>query len=91
MEDYARRDSANPLIAPLYRAPAPQQVPFGGPIIRTIIFGGPFWGILELYWDTGRKNGNYHLYTLPETNMETPKGPYKDCSPCKRGLYGFPC
>ena len=26
MEDYARRDSANPLIAPLYRAPALQQV-----------------------------------------------------------------
>ena len=26
MEDYARRDSANPLLAPLYRAPAPQQV-----------------------------------------------------------------
>ena len=26
MEDYARRDSANPLIAPLCRAPAPQQV-----------------------------------------------------------------
>ena len=29
--------------------------------------------------------------TLPETNMETPKGPYKDYSPSKRGLYGFPC
>ena len=29
--------------------------------------------------------------TLPETNMETQKGPYKDYSPSKRGLYGFPC
>ena len=25
--------------------------------------------------------------TLPETNVETPKGPYKDYSPSKRGLY----
>ena len=32
-----------------------------------------------------------HKVTLPETNMETPKGPYKDYSPSKRGLYGFPC
>ena len=29
--------------------------------------------------------------TLPETNMETPKGPYKDYSPSKMGLYGLPC
>ena len=29
--------------------------------------------------------------TLLETNMETQKGPYKDYSPSKRGLYGFPC
>ena len=29
--------------------------------------------------------------TLPETNMETQKEPYKDYSPSKRGLYGFPC
>ena len=29
--------------------------------------------------------------TLPETNMDTQKGPYKDYSPSKRGLYGFPC
>ena len=29
--------------------------------------------------------------TLPETNMETQKGPYEDYSPSKRGLYGFPC
>ena len=29
--------------------------------------------------------------TLPETNMETQKGPHKDYSPSKRGLYGFPC
>ena len=31
------------------------------------------------------------VYTLPETNMETQKGPYKDYSPSRRGLYGFPC
>ena len=38
--------------------------------------------------------GGYQIseaYTLPETNMETPKGPYKDYSPFKGGLYGFPC
>ena len=29
--------------------------------------------------------------TLLETNMETQKGPYKDYSPSKMGLYGFPC
>ena len=29
--------------------------------------------------------------TLPETNMETQKGPCKDYSPSTRGLYGFPC
>ena len=29
--------------------------------------------------------------TLPETKMETPKGSYKDYSPSKIGLYGFPC
>ena len=29
--------------------------------------------------------------TLLETNMETHKGPYKDYSPFKMGLYGFPC
>ena len=28
--------------------------------------------------------------TLPETNMEAQKGPYKDYSPSKRALYGFP-
>ena len=28
--------------------------------------------------------------TLPETSMETQKG-YKDYSPSKMGLYGFPC
>ena len=26
-------------------------------------------------------------FTLPETNMETQKGPYKDYSPSKRGLW----
>ena len=29
--------------------------------------------------------------TLPETNIETQKGSYKDYSPFKGGLYGFPC
>ena len=29
--------------------------------------------------------------TLPETNMETPKGHSEHCSPDKGGLYGFPC
>ena len=29
--------------------------------------------------------------TLPETNMETPKGSQKEYSPSKGGLYGFPC
>ena len=29
--------------------------------------------------------------TLLETSMETQKGPYKDDSPFKVGLYGFPC
>ena len=42
---------------------------------------GPRYTCLE---DTG-------CYTLPETNMETQKGPYKDYSPFKGGLYGFPC
>ena len=27
--------------------------------------------------------------TLPETNMETQKGPYEDYSPSKRGYMGF--
>ena len=31
------------------------------------------------------------VFTLPETNMETQKGPYKDYSPLKGGLYGCPC
>ena len=30
-------------------------------------------------------------FTLPESNMETQKGAYKDYSPFKRGLFGFPC
>ena len=34
--------------------------------------------------------GSGGLSTLPETNMATQKGPYKDYSPTKRGLYGFP-
>ena len=33
----------------------------------------------------------FELPTLPETNMETQKGPYKDYSPLKGGPYGFPC
>ena len=32
-----------------------------------------------------------HLHSLPESNMETQKGPFKDSSPLKMGLYGFPC
>ena len=32
-----------------------------------------------------------HANTLLGTNMETPKGPYKDYSPSNMGLYGFPC
>ena len=28
-------------------------------------------------------------HTLPETNMEIQKGPYKDYSPLKRGYMGF--
>ena len=35
--------------------------------------------------------GGLARVTLPETNMETKKGPYKDYSPSKRVLYGFPC
>ena len=35
--------------------------------------------------------GRFSRSTLPETNMETQKGPYQDYSPLKRGLYGFPC
>ena len=31
------------------------------------------------------------MVTLPETNMETQKGPNKDYSPSKRVPYGFPC
>ena len=30
-------------------------------------------------------------YTLLETNVETQKRPYKDYSPSKMGLHGFPC
>ena len=29
--------------------------------------------------------------TLPEINMEIEQKPYKDYSPSKRGVYGFPC
>ena len=36
------------------------------------------------------KVGTGPCHTLPETNMETQKGPYKDYSPFKGGLYGFP-
>ena len=38
-----------------------------------------------------RKEFGLMLHTLLETNMETQKGPYKDYSPSKMGLYGFPC
>ena len=33
----------------------------------------------------------YDVFTLPETNMETQKGPCKDYSSFKKGLHGFPC
>ena len=33
----------------------------------------------------------YVRVTLLGTNLETHKGPYKDYSPSKMGLYGFPC
>ena len=39
----------------------------------------------------GIEGMDYRDYTLPETNMETQKGPYKEYSPSKRRLYGFPC
>ena len=45
----------------------------------TIVYG-------EVYWGLGSRQS-----TLPETNMETQKGPYTDYSPSKRGLHGFPC
>ena len=38
-----------------------------------------------------RQSGNCPTPTLLETNMETQKGPYKDYSPSKMGLNGFPC
>ena len=41
--------------------------------------------LIPVTWDSGWGD------TLPETNMETQKGPYKDYSPSKRGLFGFPC
>ena len=41
--------------------------------------------------DMLEKRPNIWNPTLLETNMETQKGPYKDYSPSKRGLYGFPC
>ena len=49
---------------------------------------------LEMDWATcGLQGlaGNLGSVTLLETNMETQKGLYKDYSPSKRGLYGFPC
>ena len=42
--------------------------------------------------DAGIPWGVVHFKpTLPETSMETQKGPHKDYSPFKGGLYGFPC
>ena len=44
---------------------------------------------------SGLKALGWEIYlgdiTLPETNMETQKGPYKDYSPSETGLYGSPC
>ena len=47
-----------------------------------------------LLWLSVRNEGlnkKLETTTLPETNMDTHKGPYEDYSPSKRGLYGFPC
>ena len=50
-------------------------------IVLSIVFSIPF------FVPSGSEVGT----TLPQTNMETPKRPYKDYSLPKRGLYGFPC
>ena len=44
-------------------------------------------GVVRTFW-TSSLTG---LLTLPESNMETQKGRYKDYSPFKGGLYGVPC
>ena len=50
------------------------------------------WGLGLGLVEEGRGHSDLHgTTTLPETNMETQKGPYKDYSPSKGGLYGFPC
>ena len=41
------------------------------------------WGLLS--------SPTSFLGVLPETTMETQQGPYKECSPSKRGLHEFPC
>ena len=45
------------------------------------------WGSMLV----GRSIEEFLKATLLETNMETQKGPYKDYSPSKLGLYGLPC
>ena len=50
--------------------------------------------VKHIYKDSGKEVGSYYLgftaYGLQETSMEGQKGPYKDYSPSKRWLYGFP-
>ena len=56
-------------------------------LVRDLSFGG------SQHWEDVY-NGEARFLetaTLLVTNMETQKGPYKDYSPFKGGLYGFPC
>ena len=58
---------------------------------KPLIIRVPFFLMFRFTKEIKRKKGTTGAPTLPETNMETQKGPYKDHSPSKRGLYGFPC
>ena len=64
---------------------------FGGSelIVRHGLLRLPYEYRFVPRWDG--QAGRLQRHTLPETNMETQKGPCKDYSPSKRGLYGFPC
>ena len=46
-------------------------------------------GCWALTWE-GYVSARHSTCTLPSTNMEAQKGPCKDYSPFKGGLYGFP-
>ena len=46
---------------------------------------------LQFFLVWGWKGVVLQTFALLETNLETPKGPYTDYSPSKRGLYGLPC